>query len=45
MQVEIEQRSQELNSFKEIVKKAVDTKAKAAFRPHSYACNTDQHWF
>ena len=43
MQVEIEQRGQELNSFKKIVEKAVNAKAKAAFRPCSYARNTNQH--
>ena len=39
----MEQRGQELNSFKKIVEKAVNAKAKAAFRPRSYACDTDQH--
>ena len=43
MQVEMEQRGRELDSFKEIVKKAVDAEAKAAFRPRSYARNTNQH--
>ena len=32
MQVEMKQRNQKLDSFKEIVKKAVNVKAKAAFR-------------
>ena len=45
MQVEIEQRGRKLDSFEEIVKKAVDAKAKAALRPRSYACDTDQHCF
>ena len=39
----MEQRGQELNSFEELVIKAVDTKAKAALWPRSYACETDQH--
>ena len=43
VQVEMEQRGQELNSFKEIVEKAVNAKAKATLRPRSYACNVDQH--
>ena len=45
MQVKIEQRGQELDSFEEIVKKAIDAKGKAAFRPRSYTCNIDQHCF
>ena len=43
VKVEIEQRGRELNSFKELVEKAVDAGAKAALRPHSYACETNQH--
>ena len=43
VRVEMEQRGRELDSFKELVKKTVDTKAKAALRPRSYACETDQH--
>ena len=43
MQVKMEQRGQKLNSFEEIVKKAIDAKAKAALRPCSYAHNTNQH--
>ena len=39
----MEQRGQELNSFEEIVKKAIDAKAKVAFMPCFYACNIDQH--
>ena len=39
----MEQRGQELNSFKELVKKASNAKAKAALWPHFYACKTDQH--
>ena len=45
MQVKIKQRSQKLNSFKEIVKKTVNFKVKAAFRSYSYTCNTNQHCF
>ena len=43
--VEMEQRGRELDSFGELVKKIVDAKAKAAFRPRSYVCKTDQHCF
>ena len=43
VRVEIELRGWELNSFKELVYKAVDAKAKAALWPRSYACKTDQH--
>ena len=43
VRVEIEQCSQELNSFKELVEKTVDAKAKAALCPRSYTCKTDQH--
>ena len=39
----MKQRGQELNSFKELGKKTVDAEAKAALRPRSYACETDQH--
>ena len=39
----MEQRGQELDSFEELVEKVVDAKAKAALRPRSYACKTDQH--
>ena len=38
----MEQCGQELDSFEEQVKKAVDAKAKAALRLDSYACKTDQ---
>ena len=41
VRVEIEQRGRELNSFKELIQKAVDAKAKAALRPRFYACKTD----
>ena len=40
---EMEQRGRELDSFKEFVEKAVNTKAKAALRPRSYARETDQY--
>ena len=43
VRVKIEQRGRELNSFKELVKKAVDAKAKAALRPRFHACKTNQH--
>ena len=43
VRVKIEQRSREIDSFKELVKKAVDAKAKTAFRPRSYPCKTDHH--
>ena len=43
VQVKIEQRSQELDSFTKIVKKSVNVEAKAVFRPRSYDYNTDQH--
>ena len=39
VRVEIEQRGRELDSFEELVEKAVNAKAKAALRPRSYACN------
>ena len=44
VQVKIEQRDWEFNSFKEIIKKAVDAKAKAILRPCFYACNTNQYY-
>ena len=43
IRVEIEQRGQELDSFEKLVEKAVNANAKAALRPRSYACKTDQH--
>ena len=43
VRVEMEQRGRELNSFEELVEKAVDAEAKAALRPRSYARETDQH--
>ena len=43
IRVEMEQRGRELDSFEELVEKAVDAEAKAALRPRSYARETDQH--
>ena len=43
LRVKIEQRSRELDSFKELVKKAVDAKVKAALRPRFYICKIDQY--
>ena len=43
VKVEMEQRGRELDSFEELVEKAVDAEAKAALRPRSYARETDQH--
>ena len=43
VKVKMEQCGRELNSFEELIKKAVDAEAKAAFRPRSYACKTDQY--
>ena len=43
VKIEMEQRGQKLNSFQELVKKAVDVEAKAAIRPCSYARKTDQY--
>ena len=45
VRVKIEQRGQELNSFKELVKKTVNAEAKATFQPRFYAYKTDQHCF
>ena len=39
----MEQRGQELDSFEELVKKAVNAEGKAALRPLFYACKTDQY--
>ena len=41
--VEILQRGQELDSFEKLVKKAVETEAKAILRPCFYACKTNQY--
>ena len=43
VQVKMEQRGRELDSFEEIVEKAVDAKTKAAFKPRSYVRNTNQY--
>ena len=43
--VKMEQRGQELKSFKKLVKKAVNAKAKADLRSCFYACKTDQYCF
>ena len=43
VRVEMEQRGQELDRFKELVKKTVDAKVKAALKPRSYICKTNQH--
>ena len=45
VRVEIEQRGQKLDSFEELVKKAVDAEAKAALWPRFYACKTNQYCF
>lgn len=37
------QRSCELDSFEELVDKAVKAKAKAALQPEFYSCKTDHH--
>ena len=41
IRAEIEQRGRKLDSFKELVEKAVDGEAKAALKPRSYARETD----
>ena len=41
VRVEMEQRGRELDSFEELVEKAVDAEAKAALRTRFYACKTD----
>ena len=43
VRVKMEQCGRELDSFEELVEKAVHAEAKAAFRPCSYACETNQH--
>ena len=43
MRVEMKQRGWKLDSFKELVEKAVNVEAKAALRPCSYVCETDQY--
>ena len=37
----MKQRGQELDSFEELVQKAIDAEPKAAFWLRSYICNTD----
>ena len=44
VRVKREQCDQELDSFEELVKKAVDAEAKVALRPRFYARKTDQHY-
>ena len=41
----MQQRGQELDSFEELVEKAVDAKAKVALRPLCYARRTNQYCF
>ena len=43
IKVEIKQRSWDFDSFKKLVEKVVDAKAKAALRPQCYLCKTNQH--
>ena len=43
VRVKMEQQGQEFNTFKKLVKKAINAKAKAAFQPCFYICKTDQH--
>ena len=43
IRAEMEQRGRKLDSFKELVEKAVNAEAKAALRPRFYAWETDQH--
>ena len=43
VRVEMEQRGRELDSFKELVEKAVDAEAKATLRLRFYIYKTDQH--
>ena len=45
VKVEMEQHGRELNSFKELVKKAGDAKAMAAIWPRFHARKTDQYCF
>lgn len=41
IRLEIKQRDQKLDSFDKMVEKAVNVKANAALRPHSYIRETD----
>ena len=43
VRVEMKQRGREFDSFKELMKKAVNPKAKATFRLRSYTRKTNQH--
>ena len=43
MKVEIKQHNKKLNSFKKLIKKIVNTKAKAALKPCFYSYKTHQH--
>ena len=43
MRVEIKQQDQELNNFKDLVKKAVGAQVKVAIRFRSYACKINQY--
>ena len=45
VRVKMKQRGQKLDSFKELVEKAVDAEAKAALRPCSYARKTNEYCF
>ena len=44
IRAEIEQRGRKLDSFEELVQKAVDNKTKTALRPSSTTCETDQNY-
>ena len=43
VRAKMEQRGQKLDSFEELVQKAVDAEAKAALWPRFYICNTNQY--
>ena len=43
VKVEMKQHGRELDSFKDLIKKAVNAKAKAALQLRLYAYKTDQH--
>ena len=43
IRAEIEQHGRELDSFEDKIQKAVNAEAKAALRPRSATCETDQH--
>lgn len=44
MKIEIKQCGWKLDSFNEIVEKAIDVKAESAFRPYSYTCESDLYF-